>query len=99
MKKLKLNLDEIKVESFTVNNGQQFVMGTVKGQKEETDTCYYQAGNTCYDCYETSLRTCPVYDSCQTCNECGTTGCGVPTETNGFGGVGSCYFTQVVGCA
>ncbi len=81
MKKLKLNLDEIKVESFETNT-QSLTQGTIHALGAETegpvDTCYdfciTQAQTCDYTCWATCTGT--VYVSCPhntcdvTCSPC-----------------------------
>lgn len=59
MKKFNLNLDELKVDSFTINSDSKSGKGTVKGLaspsadcfETEGQECSYQAGCNSYDCW------------------------------------------------
>lgn len=78
MRKIRLDLDTLSVESFSTFKGQQDREGTVYGHRPPfTYELYCSDGNTCYD-------TCDVCGTaasdCGTCNvsDCGTcaTACG-----------------------
>ena len=70
MKKLALELDDLRIESFATLEVEE-VRGTVAGQNEPayTESCDGSCVNTCVSCVNTCLNTCP--NSCwQTCNTC-----------------------------
>ena len=75
MKKLKLNLDELKIESFETSVQKPNNKGTIIGNTLETDdapTCYntyqYTCPETCAGAY-----TCDAKNTCQvTCGNCET---------------------------
>jgi len=73
MKKLKLELNELHVESFAVQR-QDEVRGTVAGQNEPpyTESCGGTCVNSCVSCVNTCYNTCQAscWDTCQTCNTC-----------------------------
>ncbi|HYH82974.1 MAG TPA: hypothetical protein VEX86_24480 [Longimicrobium sp.] len=73
MGKLKLELDELHVESFDVQR-QDEVRGTVAGQNEPayTESCGGSCVNTCVSCVNTCYNTCQAscWNTCQTCNTC-----------------------------
>ncbi len=77
MKKLKLNLDDLKVESFETTPEQPKPKGTVVGNAEPTELqpCDYSENPT--DCLcVTYAATCPntCYNTCaSTCSTCGST--------------------------
>ena len=81
MKKLKLNLDEIKVESFETNTIKSMVEGTVHGNvsgKNPAETCltcaYTCEGVTCvYTCANTCPNTCGYTCDDPTCPGQGVT--------------------------
>ena len=63
MKKLKLNLKDLKVESFDTSKVSNIKKGTVNGNAPWTEANYTLCGNgsTCYD------PTCVYYNTCYTC--------------------------------
>lgn len=76
MKKLKLNIDEIKVESFSTNSVGKFSIGTIKAMEDTMGPTYVECSMPGY-CGEmsdgctpqnpdTNRNTC--YGSCQPCN-------------------------------
>jgi hypothetical protein len=73
MKKMKLDLGELHVESFDVQR-QDEVRGTVAGRNEPADTesCGGSCMNTCISCVNTCYNTCQAscWQTCQTCNTC-----------------------------
>ena len=73
MKKLRLELDELAVESFRTHR-EEDVRGTVAGQNEPpyTRSCGGSCVATCASCVNTCLNTCQA--SCAgTCNTCAQT--------------------------
>lgn len=77
MKKLRLGLEDLEVESFETGNGVHgFQFGADMGAAilAPTDTC----GGTCMTCQTNPCGTCGVTCSCGgTCGEsCGTNACG-----------------------
>ena len=73
MQKLKLELDELQVESFGTYP-EEAVRGTVAGLNEPpyTQSCNGSCVNTCNSCVNTCLNTCQA--SCAgTCNTCAQT--------------------------
>ncbi|HET7461587.1 MAG TPA: hypothetical protein VFJ82_10070 [Longimicrobium sp.] len=71
MKKLKLEIGELSVESFPTRADDEGVRGTVAGRNEPgyTESCDGSCVNTCISCVNTCLNTCPA--SCwNTCNTC-----------------------------
>jgi hypothetical protein len=61
MKKLKLNLDRLQVESFAPAAEPAAPRGTVRGMEpwSEEDTCRYTCGYSCRTCYDPSCgNTC-----------------------------------------
>lgn len=83
MKKLKLNLDEIKVESFAIPNEKEKI-GTVLGAEEPCDTvgsgaCGGGGGN---QTYETQCGTCPAGTCALTCANTWCDSCVLPCNTN-----------------
>jgi hypothetical protein len=73
MKKLRLELDELAVESFPMDR-EEDGRGTVAGQNEPpyTQSCDGSCVNTCVSCVNTCYNTCQAtcYDSCSTCVTC-----------------------------
>jgi len=72
MKKLKMELDALQVESFDIRRADD-VRGTVAGQNEPpyTESCNGSCMNTCNSCVNTCLNTCQ--NSCNgTCVSCVT---------------------------
>ena len=92
MKKLKLNIDDLKVESFEIGNSRNSIpKGTVKGQEQES------GGHICWVPPVTSPNTCQntCGNSCEgscalTCDD--TCGCNGPSS--------DCYSDGIVypGC-
>ena len=70
MKKLKLEMDDLRVDSFEVREGTE-ERGTVEG-RYVTFTCDASCGGTCDSCMDTCLNTCPdsCWNTCATCNTC-----------------------------
>ncbi len=66
MKKLKLNLDELKVESFKTSSEKEENKGTVQGNLPWTETCEgaptCELQNTCW--YTCARVTGPCYGTC-----------------------------------
>lgn len=67
MKKLKLNIDDLKVESFETNNNTEQKEGTINGfainTKGNGDSCSLTCHDTCLTCEQhTCLNTC--YETC-----------------------------------
>jgi len=73
MKKLKLELDELSVESFPTARAEE-ERGTVAGQNEPpyTQSCDGSCVNTCNSCVNTCYNTCQAscYDTCASCVTC-----------------------------
>ncbi|HVG45724.1 MAG TPA: hypothetical protein VM890_13380 [Longimicrobium sp.] len=71
MKKLTLELNDLRVESFAVQTMDE-VRGTVAGQNEPayTRSCDGSCVNTCNSCVNTCLNTCQnsCWNTCGTCN-------------------------------
>ena len=89
MKKLKLNLGDLKVESFEINSN-KIVKGTIKGEgpTEPVPLCEYSLDGppTCWNTCETCGASCPI--TCNpTCDEISCNGlscdltCGCPPDT------------------
>ncbi len=90
MKKLKLNLSELKVETFSINENKEN-KGTVNGQERPSKlemtcdntecgqyscnaTCLESCNGTCDSCIDSCLPTCNM--SCNgTCNTCHPRNC------------------------
>jgi hypothetical protein len=77
MKKLKLDLDNLRVDSFDLTPAKDSGgRGTVVAQYDTCDTCTcYSACGTCPTCcgtcYYTDCGTCPQdWSCCATCNSC-----------------------------
>jgi hypothetical protein len=78
MKKLRLVLDDLSVESFGTHQDED-VRGTVAGLNVPatppyTASCDGSCANTCVSCVNTCLNTCQnscyAYDTCMTCHTC-----------------------------
>ncbi|HET7232418.1 MAG TPA: hypothetical protein VFJ16_20590 [Longimicrobium sp.] len=71
MKKLKLEIGELCVESFATRTDDDAVRGTVAGQNEPayTESCDGSCMNTCISCVNTCLNTCQAscWNTCATC--------------------------------
>ena len=96
MRKLKLSLEELTIESFATGEEMKGA-GTVKGQMLFTRRCD-TADDTCfaaYTCYE--YDTCGGYNTCdfESCGECGSYKCATGVESCGDV---SCIYTCEVGC-
>ncbi|MGD8778127.1 MAG: hypothetical protein PVH88_04120 [Ignavibacteria bacterium] len=79
MKKLKLNLEDLRVESFELNSGKEVKKGTIHGNEEATvggdtcdescvfGTCYVSCDVTCdqFTCHNTECGQ----NTCDTCYE------------------------------
>jgi hypothetical protein len=74
MKKLRLELDELTVESFGTQR-EEDVRGTVAGQNEPayTQSCDGSCVNTCASCVNTCLNTCQASCAETNCNSCAYT--------------------------
>lgn len=74
MKKLRLELDELQIESFGTDADEAESRGTVAGQNEPpvTQSCGGTCVNTCNSCVNTCLNTCQAscYATCSTCVTC-----------------------------
>ncbi|SRR6266550_5972850 len=93
MGKIKLNLEDLKVESFATTPDSAARRGTVFGQATADDTCI---GPTCgTSCPCPSEQTCSYQETCQdTCNHGATYGCATVTDCNCFtNGDYTCYDT------
>lgn len=91
MKKLRLEVETVRVESFVVA-GREPVRGTVRGHESYEDTCHNTTCNTGI----TAMAYCPTaYD--ETCN--GWPGCGATGETTGYtNGEGTCSAYGCTAC-
>jgi hypothetical protein len=85
MMKLKLDLTELRVESFGTDRAQP-ARGTVAGQNAPayTESCDGSCVNTCVSCVNTCLNTCQnscwgsclsCYDTCDHCTHPGHGNC------------------------
>ena len=73
MKKLKLDLSDLKVQSFSTNPGQKDVRGTINAQAGQTDTCVSETWCTT----QIYVHTCnPNVSVCPTECAYGDTNCG-----------------------
>jgi hypothetical protein len=81
MRKFKLDLDNLRVDSFdTTPTKEMEVRGTVKAQYDTCATCtcctcYTDCGTCptcCGTCYYTDCGTCYDYTCCGTCDSCGS---------------------------
>lgn len=102
MKKLKLSLAELKVESFETSSDNQKDIGTVKGYAPPwTDTNCYDCGDTNIPCsQDTCEPSCPYTCNCpQETHVCDTiAGCGtLPDGTCDFSCLPTCR-TGVCNC-
>ena len=76
MKKLRLEVDDLRIDSFAVDGAGE-ARGTVAGQNEPayTASCDGSCVNTCNSCVNTCLNTCQAscWNTCGTFNAtCGT---------------------------
>jgi len=71
MRKLKLEVDDLRIDSFVVDEAEE-ARGTVAGQNEPayTASCDGSCVNTCNSCVNTCLNTCQAscWNTCGTCN-------------------------------
>ncbi|MGD8778128.1 MAG: hypothetical protein PVH88_04125 [Ignavibacteria bacterium] len=78
MKKLKLNLEDLRVESFELNPGKEINKGTIHGNEQPTvvdDTCVEPScDGTCYE--DTCEDTCGVGPTCDYATCVNTAACG-----------------------
>lgn len=97
MKKLRLDLDALQVESFAPSSDQQSLRGTIDGQQIqpvlsrrlsecdlclETQSCFVSCGRTCLNtCGNSCLQTCNI--TCAGCPDpsLAFTDCGCPIRT------------------
>lgn len=107
MKKLRLNLDALAVESFTAGEDELASRGTVAGHIstrctagamtcDDGNTCV-PAGATCDNdtCYVSCNGSCPCYPNYDTYD-----GCGGPVYSQAYTGCGNCSPTanEAVSC-
>lgn len=94
MKKLTLQLDELRVESFRISN-QDVARGTVRGHDLTEVGCYTDEAANCGSYGGTCEWPCWTYNSCGgSCNTCqGTCNCsGVTCEPTAPDPVGTCCY-------